>query len=101
MAIEEQDMDHWEILLERRAKILKTWEKERRAIDWKENELNEAAGLYVGSSEERLESLQEKLRPAREDFLGEQANPRAENVGDALFSMEWRTVSMFRPMQMR
>ena len=81
MAIEEQDMEHWEILLERRAKILKTWEEERRAMDWKMKELDKAADLYIESSEQNLELLQEKLKPAREDSWGAQVNLRAENAG--------------------
>ena len=54
MAVAEEDMEHWEILLERRVGILKTWEDEKKALERKEKELDRASEVCVDAAEKEL-----------------------------------------------
>jgi hypothetical protein len=47
MAIEEGDMEHWEILLERRERVGRMWEDEKRGLERKGRELDRRGEVYV------------------------------------------------------
>lgn len=67
MAIEDEDMEHWEILLERRERVKKTWEDEKAALKRLEKELDMAAEKCVEASEKDVRKLRESLNLSDDD----------------------------------
>lgn len=74
MAIQEADMERWEILLDRRDKVLKMWEEEKRVLEGKDRELDKSVKICVETAEKEIRELREMLgssagievRPLRE-----------------------------------
>lgn len=61
MAIEDGDMDDWEILVEQEARVRHLWEKEKAALDRRERELEEAQDMYIKRSVEEVQALQDQV----------------------------------------
>ena len=62
MAIEDGDMDDWEILLEQEARIRQIWEQEKATLQKRERELEGAHDTYIQRCDEEVQALQDKLK---------------------------------------
>lgn len=61
MAIEEEDEEHWDILLDRRERVSRMWEEEKRDLEKKEKELDKRSEMYVERAEKEVRSIREAV----------------------------------------
>lgn len=62
LAIEDGDIDDWEILMEQEARVRQIWESEKAALQKRERELEAAHDMYIQRCDEEVQALQRQVK---------------------------------------